>query len=365
MKKLVVILLPLLLVSLLAAIDFDFDGENRTRAAAYNNAAERDGGHVDNRARLGINSELFDGLKFRALFEIGDIVWGGWGGALSTGAMNVETYELYIDYRIQAIEANVRVGQQYWADHRSLILDDSFSGILLSIDDMQGFQVEAAWMKLLERIFTNSDDMNYFMIHLKSKNPVDWGAYLMYGRDDLTDTGNITFMPHFTMAMDPLTVDIVPFADYQINPSPIDDEIGFGAAARLSADLDVIEAGVDALFATKNGLTVLSPYYQNGLYIYGYGYHHDGVNLYWNDGYSGNADTFLSLVGFAKAPVMDNLKVFAAGGLLLDTGFEVNAGVEYHVIPDIMTLSGYAAVGMHDNDTKNYLVGTTLQIYFP
>ena len=54
MKKVLLILVPLLVVSLLAAIDFEFDGENRTRGALYNSATEEDGGHIDNRTLLGI-----------------------------------------------------------------------------------------------------------------------------------------------------------------------------------------------------------------------------------------------------------------------------------------------------------------------
>lgn len=363
MKKLIAILIPLMLLSLLGAFSFDFDGENRTRAAFYNDAAENDGGHVDNRSRIGLTGDIFDGLTMRANFEIGDIVWGGWGGMPGTNAINVETYELYIDYRIDAIQSNVRVGQQYWADHRGLVLDDSFSGVLVSKDDFFGFAAEAAWMKIWEGAFAANDDWNVLMAHMSAPNPVPWGYYLFYGYNNNTDMGNISVMPYFTFDAAPLQLDVTPFIDYQQVPG--DDQFGFGAAANVNADLGMFQVGADVLFAGENGLSVLSPYYQNGLYIYGYGQHHDGVGLYWNNGYSGNADTFLSAVGHIKAPVGQKMQAFAAAGTVLDTGIEVNAGLEYNVIPDVMCIAGYAAYGMHDNDTNNYVIGSTVKVVLP
>jgi hypothetical protein len=363
MKKLIAILVPMLLVSWLAAFTFDFDGENRTRAWMYNDATEKDGGRIDNRSRIGLTGELYDGLAMRANLEIGDIVWGGFGGGISTGAMNVETYELYIDYRVQAIGANVRFGQQYWADHRGLILDDTFSGVLVTKDDFFGFQAEAAWMKVTEGMWNTNDDNNVFMAHLASPNPIPWGAYIWWGYDNNTDTGNATLMPYFMFDVDPVQLDITPFADFQMMPG--DDQLGFGAAAKVTADLGMFNAGADVLFAGENGLSTLSPYYQNGLYIYGYGDFNDGTNLYWGGGYTGNADTFLSAVGFFNAPIGNRMTAFAHAGTVLDTGVEFNAGVSYDVIPDVMTVAGFGAYGMHDNDTNNYLFGTTVKIAVP
>jgi len=143
-----------------------------------------------------------------------------------------------------------------------------------------------------------------------------------------------------------------------------DTNIGFGGVAKANANLDVVEVGLDALIATEYGLTTISPWYQNGLYIYGIGKHHDGTNLYWETPYTGNSDTFMSLVGNLKAPLNDKMSAFAAAGMLTDIGMEVNAGIEYEIIPDLFNMAVYGAFGSHDNDTSNYLLGSTLKLEF-
>ncbi|MDZ4181789.1 MAG: hypothetical protein U1B83_02845 [Candidatus Cloacimonadaceae bacterium] len=366
MKKVIALIISVMLVGMVFAIEFEKDGEFRTRIAIYNDAAENDGGHVDNRFQLGLGADLGQGLNMYAKFEVGDMVWGNGGGGISTTGINVETYELYIDYRLECIQANVKVGQQWWADHRGLILDDTFSGIMLTKDDLLGFKTELGWIKANERWTNNADDYNVFLINAQTESPMPLGAMLLYGRDDnaATEMSNITFMPYATLAAGPVEVDLVGFVDYQIYPSPADDLLGLGAAVKATMNLGVAEVGADVLFATENGLTTISPYYQNGLYIYGYGHHHDGVNLYWGGNYTGNTDTFLAAVLSARMPFGEKLTAFGAFGILLDTGMEVNAGVEYSVIPDLMGVSAYGAYGMHDNDTNNYLLGTSLKITF-
>ncbi|MDD4310617.1 MAG: hypothetical protein PHO32_09570, partial [Candidatus Cloacimonetes bacterium] len=291
------------------------------------------------------------------------ITWGGNGGGLSTNAVNIETSELYIDYMIAALDAKIRVGQQYWADHRSLVLDDYFSGIMFSKDLAGGFKSEFAFMKILENNKNAVDDYNVFMANMQSETPFPWGVTMMGGYLADSNNGNVTLMPYFSMESGPAKLDITPFMDYQIYPG--DDEMGFGVAAKADLDMDIMQVGGDLLFATENGLTTLSPWYQNGLYIYGIGAHHDGLNLHWNTPYSGNSDSFLSAVGKVRASMVEKTTFFAAAGLVLDHGFEVNGGLEYQVIEDIMSLAGYAALGLHDSDdTFNYAVGTTLQINF-
>lgn len=369
MKKVISILIPLMLIGILGAVSFQYDGEFRARAAIYNDAAENDGGHFDNRLQLGMQANLNPDLKLYAKFEISEpslgIVWGNGGGSIGTKGINVKTSEAYIDYRIHAIESNIRVGQLYWNDHRSLVLDDNYSGIYLMKDDLFGFKAEFAWMKAMEGNPNVNDDYNVLMANLMGETPYPYGITLMYGDND--GATNITAMPYITVDIDPINFDLVAFADYQITPGGADDVLGIGGAAKATADLGMFEVGADLLFATGDGLTTISPYYQNGLYIYGYGPHHDGVHLYWGDDYSAaNAsdDAFISAVGSIKAPIGKDMKAFAAGGLIVDHGIEINAGVEYGIIQDLMNLAIYGAYGMNDNDTNNYMFGSTIKVNF-
>lgn len=366
MKKVLALLIPIMLISMLSAVDLDFSGEFRTRAAVYNNCMEDAGGHIDNRFRLALDSELYDGLNLHAMVEIGDITFGdsSTGGALSANAINIETSELYIDYMIAALDAKIRVGQQYWADHRSLVLDDYFSGVVLSKEDFYGLNAELAMMKIMENNKFAVDDYNVFMANLQSESPFPWGLMMMGGYYADSNNGNITIMPYVTLEAGPATLDITPFMDYQMYPGD-NDEMGFGAAVKADMDMGMMQLGADLLLATENGITTLSPWYQNGLYIYGIGAHHDGLNLYWGTPYSHNSDTFISAVGKVRAPMGEKINLFAAAGMVQDLGLELNGGIEYQVIEDIMSLAGYAAFGSHDtNDVTNYAVGTTLQINY-
>lgn len=368
MKKLIFILLALALVSLGAAIEFEFDGENRTRAAFYNDMSEEDGGHVDNRAYLGMNAYLVENLMMRVNLQFGDVNWGG----IPT-YVNVRAYELYVDYRIEAIQSNIRVGQQYWRDHMSLILDDSFSGVMLQMDDLAGFQTDLGWIKVNEYDPNEKDDYNNFLVNMQTAEKVPMGVLASFAHDADADYSTLTLMPNISLEADPLSIDAAAFLGFHMIEDA-DNEIGFGAAVKANADLDALDLGADILLASENGIETLSPYYMNGLYIYGIGSYHDGVNLYWDwEGpYSQNNDTFLSIVGQIGAPITEKIGFFGAAGYLVDEGFEVNAGLEYDIIPDLMQLAGYAALGWHEeietgvkaDGPTNYVLGTTLYLAF-
>jgi hypothetical protein len=382
MKKLTFILLALSLVALCAAIEFEFDGENRTRAAFYNDMSEDDGGHVDNQAYLGMNAHLHDNLMMRVNLQFGDVTWGddeyypywdksSWGGI--TSAVDIKAYELYVDYRIEAIQSNIRVGQQYWCDHMSLILDDSFSGVMLQMDDLGGFQTDLGWIKVNEYDPLEKDDYNYFLVNMQTAETIPMGVLASFAHDADMDYSTLTLMPNVSLQADPLSIDAAAFMGVHFFDEA-DNKVGLGAAVKANADLGGLNVGADLLFATENGIETLSPYYMNGLYIYGIGRHHDGVNLYWDwaGPYNFNADTFLSFVGQIGAPITEKIGFFGAAGYLLDEGFEINAGLEYDIIPDLMQLAGYAAMGWHEDfeygeksdGPTNYVLGTTLFIAF-
>ncbi len=372
MKKLILILIPLFVVSLLAAIPLDFDGDFRTRAALYNSVFENNSGHVDSRLWLGMDADLHEDLTMRATLQFGDVTWGnGATGGGITSAVNVCAYELYIDYRMHCIDSNIRIGQQYWADPMSLIIDDTFSGVMLTKDNFMGFQTEFGWVKALELGRIDNDD-NYFLINMQTPNPQPWGFFASYYQMGSSNDDSITLMPYMSFDADPIQVDAALFAGMHFN-SPEDDAFGIGAAVKASADLGVMNVGGDLLVSTENGIATLSPYYQNGLFIYGINTLHDGVSLYWGVPYSWNNDFAMSLVGKFSMPLGNSMTAFAHAGYLLDAGIEVNGGVDCVVIPELLNVSGYIALGQHEGERvswlpghgrTNYVVGSTLSVIF-
>lgn len=119
MKKLILIIIPLLLIAGLSAVEFEISGENRTRAALYNDVWEKDGGHVDNRLNIGLDAQFHRNLNFRLAVEIGDTVWGNDGGGISTGE-GIQVTEAYLEYLIDFMDARINVGQLYWMDRMGL-----------------------------------------------------------------------------------------------------------------------------------------------------------------------------------------------------------------------------------------------------
>jgi len=361
MKKISIILSLALLIGVLSAIDFTFDGELRQRAALANDEYEADGGWLDSRLLLGLESQLHQDLSIRLGTQIGDIVWGNGAGGISTGA-SLSIQEALLKYNINALDAKITVGQQYWMDKMGLLMDDYFSGIKLEKEDFFGLNTELIWMKSYEGNPYSNNDEDIFVLHGNMEESIPMGLYAIYGNYRDMDYSNISLYPYLSLDLAPIALDIAPFLDLQLYDG--DNEFGFGAAVKAKMDLDVLELGADILFAGENGITTISPWYQNGLYIYGIGKHHDGTNLYWGAPYSGNADTFFSGVISAKFPVNESLAIFGAAGYLMDLGAEINAGIEYELIPDLLNLNVFGAFGNHDNDTNNYLFGSSLKMEF-
>nr|MDK2850551.1 hypothetical protein [Candidatus Cloacimonadota bacterium] len=360
MKKVILILILMLMMIGLSALEYDISGAIRFRAVVANDEFEDDGGWVDNRFNIGFDSQFHKYLKFRIAAEIGDITWGNGGGGINTGA-NINIRELFVKPYIELLDADVSIGQLYWKDKMGLVMDDYFSGVIFHKDINNNLSTELAWMKVEENALYNSDDMNVILAHASMNTDVPYGAYIFYGVDNFLDLENLTLMPYMSMDMDKLNFDATVFLDLQMDD---DTDVGLGAAVKTGLMLDDFEIGADILVATENGLTTISPWYQNGLYIYGIGEYHDRVNLYWNTPYDGNEDFFASIVGRLKAPINEKIKAFGAAGYLIDLGTELNVGLEYELIPDLSHVAAYFATGFHDNDTFNYILGTSLQVEF-
>ncbi len=372
MKKILVLLITVFTFGALLAVDFDFSGELRERAAMYNDSSENDGGRIDNRMVLNMMSQLDPRLDIAIKLEIGNIIWGdpATGGNTSTRGINIETLELYLDLKFPNIDSHLRVGQQYWADHRSLILDDQFSGIVFSMNDFMSYKTDFAFIKHTENNDNLKDDYNVFLANFQAEQPYDSGLLALVGRDQQAKASNITLMPYVMIPLGMINLDATIFVDYQTSTNQ-KDRFGFGTALRAEMNMDDLEFYGDLLAVSEDGLTTISPYYQNGLYMFGYGTHHDGVGIYWNDDYSAanNQDGFLSAVVGMKYPLTDDMKVFGALGQVMtfedSIGSELNAGMEYQVITDTLKVSPFGALGFPNGGADmNYLLGANLTVNF-
>lgn len=357
MKKVLILLSISMLIALLSATDFEYSGEIRQRGAFwYDDNSEDLNNGMDTRFQLIMDAAITRTLSLNTEFEVGEFTWYD----TNDDNFHVEANEAYIDYRWESMAANFKVGKQYWADHRSLVMDYYFTGIMMTKDDLAGFQTELALMKYN----LNYGPSTWWMAHLatdKFAADTPLGITAMAGYLDGHELLSVNVMPYVTFNMEPLTLDITPFFDYQ----SAREETGFGVAVKADAELDQLELGIDLLFASENGLTTMCPWYQNGLYLYGIGEHHDGLNQYWNTPYEYNDDAFMSMVAKMKYTFTPKAQIFGAVGVLTDTGMELNGGLLYHIIPEKFSAATYAAVGSHDTPEQiDVALGSTLQVNF-
>lgn len=364
MKITLLILVLFIVLSCLTAVTLNFDGVIRTRGAIYNDANDSTRGHIDNRLRLGINTEIAPDLKFQTRLQFGNVTWGDSNtGGGSNSAVKISGYELYLDYRIDNLAANVRFGQQHWADPMKLIIDGSFSGIMLTFEDIIGLKTEMGFIKGLEADSFDKEN-NYFLINLCKAGKDKFGLLGSLYHKGNTEDNSLTLMPYVDLNITPVQIKATAFLGAHHN-SPEDDELGYGTAIKAKADLGVLNLGADVLYSSENGIATIFPYYMNGLYIYGIGLYNDSVKLYWDTPYSNKPDAALSAVGSISIPLMSNCNFFGAAGYLLDKGIEVNAGIARDVIPKKMKIVGYAAAGKHEvTKVTNYLAGTSVIVTF-
>ncbi|HNX37233.1 MAG TPA: hypothetical protein PL124_04945 [Candidatus Cloacimonadota bacterium] len=379
MKRTFAIMSLLFCIFVLNAVSFDWDGEFRTRAAMYNNMSEQNGGHIDNRLLLNLNASLYPSLKLVYGIEVGDVRWGdpATGGDLGSNALNVETNLLYLEHQLSCLNLKVRLGQQYWADHRSIVHDDTFSGIMLSTEDLAGFNAEIGYLKPAEEDLAVNDDYHVVVANLSTTDG-DMGIQAYYGNDmKLNHNANLTMLPYYTLQSGPVSLDLTGILEYQMHNNNVDSEFTYGVAAKAGVSVGSAEIGGDFLYISENGLTTLSHYYQNGLYLYGWGKWNDSVMINYTDPsnplstisgfpYPDGDKGLLSAVGNLNYTACSKTNLFAHAGYVTTfadsnpaIGVEVNAGVEYQIIPDLLTIAGYGAIGL----PGDYLVGTEDMLY--
>jgi hypothetical protein len=361
MKKIVLILIPLFVFSLLAAnhltplelnngLDLSYGGEFRTRAIMNNDCDENDGGWFDNRMRFDLAAKIGDKIGLAWTTEVGDITWEGFGNQ----SPDLETRELYLDYQMNWMDMKVRLGQQYWYDHRSLVLDDYFSGITSDLN-VAGISTEIGFLKCYEgeKISENFDDAQVAFANFMFKAPIDWGFTAMFGQDHSSKIADVWLIPYFMLNLDKATLDLTAVIDNQMYNKdfyPEESKLGIAFAAKAEFDLGV-KLGADFLMVTEDGVHTLSSYYVNGLYLFGNQLPYDGVQI--DSGYNGWTDNegkatgYMSIVGSAAYPINEKMEIMGALGMASASdpiGMEVNVGLNYKIV-DHLTFNPVLAVG--------------------
>jgi hypothetical protein len=371
MKKTVIICAIMLSAVLLSALPLTCDGDFITRFALYNDSNENKMGDVDSRLWLGLNAQIAKNLLFRLNLQVGSFRWGDLNDYDDPyGMVKLDAYEAYGDYYMDCIETDFRFGRQYWQSPLSMVNDDSYTGVMFSREDLFGFKSELGWAK----VYDDDDlayDEDYTFLNFK-QNATPFGLYGSWYKQS-NRANAFSLMPWMDWESNNLNVKAAAFAGLQTYPSPSTAKFGAGAAAKVSLELEPLKLGVDALFSLGDGMRSLSPYYQNGLYIYGINPNHDGRNLYWDTPYDGSGSFEFSAVANAGAQLNEKISVNGALGYLSHQGGEANVTANYSLIPDIMDFSAYTALGIHEGSTPvklldgnvvNLLIGTTIHVFW-
>ncbi|HOD17513.1 MAG TPA: hypothetical protein PLF50_02080 [Candidatus Cloacimonadota bacterium] len=383
MKKIILTLVPLLIVACLTAthltpmelgngLDLSYGGEFRTRAILNNDPAENDGGWLDNRLQFNLAAKLGQQIGLGWSTDLGDFVWENFGNKPPA----LETRELYMDYQLKCLDMKIRMGQQYWYDHRSLILDDYFSGITGDLT-LSGIPIELGYVKGHEGLKDKQDDEYSVFGNIVFKTPIDWGVMAMFGQNHLFKYSDIWLMPYITMNLAPVNIDLTVVINEQLyNDDYYNDDSKTGVAVSAKVEYENnFKLGGDFLVVTQDGIHTLSPYYVNGLYLFGNQLPYDGVQIStdyngWTDE-DGDPVAYLSLVGTASYPINNKLDIYGAIGMANADkliGFEMNMGLNYKVI-DHLTFNPVLAIGQTgeqiDHDTNLvYLLGGLLKAEF-
>ncbi len=376
MKKILLVVLPLICVSLLMAshltplelnsdLQIMYGGEIRTRGIMNNDDAERDGGWFDNRLRFDLAAKIADKVGIGWSTEIGDIVWSDLGNTYDM----LETRELYLDYQMNWMDMKVRFGQQYWADHRALILDDYFSGISADLN-LAGIPTELGFMKTYEGNVHYLDDAHVAFANFMFKAPVDWGLTAMFGQCHDDHAADLWVIPYFMLNFEPVTLDLTAVINQQMYNEDYyaeDSAMGIAFAAKLGLDAGV-KLGADFLMVTEDGINTLSPYYTNGLYLFGNQLPYDGVQISSDYNWGEN---YMSIVGTAAYPLNEKAEIYGAVGMVSaddPIGMELNVGMNYK-LAEKLHFNPVLAVGqtgerIDADENMVYMLGGLLKAEF-
>jgi len=144
-----------------------------------------------------------------------------------------------------------------------------------------------------------------------------------------------------------------------------DSQLGIGVAAKANVDMG-FKAGLDILFVTDKGINSLSPYYDNGLYIFGNKLDFDGT---WQHGLHYSPVTNSKLMSVAvngSYPFSKDVNLFGALGMVSKddpVGSELNVGCDYLLMDGLhwLTVGAAGQTGKAIDASKNhfvYMLGT-------
>jgi hypothetical protein len=391
MKKAIFVILLLALLSILAAhhltpvelkngLKINYGGDYRVRGILYNDFNKNDGGWFDNRLQLDFNTMVTDKLGLTWNIAAGDIIWGDadTGGGFYTRGVNLKTREMFLDYNcnlIPNLNLRTRMGQQYWSDPTSLILDDDFSGITFDTE-LSKLVLEAGFIKAYEGRRNKLDDAHYGFVNAMIETPVNAGVFAMYGVNNSPDflkrTADIWVMPYINATFKPVDLKLAAVINNQSirdNLNQTDSEMGIGFSAKANVDIG-LNLGGNLLYVSENGLDSLSPYYTNGLVIFGINSDFDTSCIGWGtDSYGAiynSGEGFLSLVGTASYTFKEKANLFAAGGFLTrddPVGMEGNVGIDYEIAPDVHLIT-IGAAGISGKSIESDYDGDNNMVYF-
>jgi len=352
-----------------------YGGELRARVIMNNDLDENDGGWFDNRLQFNLAAKL---SKTTSVFwgaEVGDIIWRDFGNLTPA----LETRELYIDYEMDWMDLKIRTGQQYWMDHRALILDDYYSGISADLT-LAGIPTELGFIKSHEGALNKLDvaHVNFAAFaNFVFPTPVDWGLTAMFAQRHAANEADIWVIPYFMLNFDPVMLDLTAVINNQMYKVAGEDESDLGIAFAAKAEVDMTaKLGLDFLYVTKEGIRkriTLSPYYENGLYLFGNKLPYDGVQIH-DDilmPYGPGDDAYMSIVGKFSYPLNEKTDLFAAAGMASrkdPLGMELNVGVDYR-INNFLSFNPVLAVGQSGkaidaDENMVYMLGGLLKAEF-
>ena len=322
-----------------------YGGELRARAIMNNDYNENDGDWFDNRLQLNLAARLSQTTSIGWSVEVGDILWTDLGSRTPA----LETRELYIDYEMNWMDLKIRTGQQYWMDHRALILDDYYSGISADLN-LAGISTELGFIRSYEGLLNKLDDAHVAFANFMFTSPIEWGLTAMFGQCHDVNEADIWVIPYFMLNFDPVMLDLTAVLNHQMYKVAGEDESEMGIAFAAKAEVDVTaKIGLDFLYVTEEGINTLSPYYENGLYLFGNMLPYDGVQIadFVYSPYEGIDEAYMSVVGKFSYPLNEKTDIMAAVGMASwddPIGMEFNVAIDYR-INNFLSFNPVLAVG--------------------
>ena len=394
MKRIVCIIITALLLFSVTALmaehsgtDLKTNGQIRTRTILHNlheNAFGKDvhdQSFIDTRMRMSFISSFSKDLSATWQVEVGDITWGVAGGSLGTDGINVETKNLYLDWKCTVLPFKFRAGLQGWNDNRKLILGTDVAGITAK-GKFNDIGIELGTAKLEENSNTpdtnNDDDKDLFFLTFRYKF-FNWENIIQ--RSNGGDYIDAWIMPNIQKKFGPVDVNLEFVYNYGSYKEAYADagklkdvtNGGYGLILNGKMKAGPVDLACDVMYtsgddgedpeSTTYFKTVFGNYYTNGLEIFGFGPIHS-VGAWTNAYNDGKGLTSLVLTGkyplkekltldFAGGYVMASEKNEATGGKVMGTEVDLGITAKPYKPMSIKAVISYAMPGAYYKDDFN------------